>query len=178
MRLGDLVEMSQVEQGTTVSGLLDVFHNFGLNVHPIFTSHFEERLWGRETAATPQEIVQTFAKGLRKYGERIRERLKTTGEFKATLKDFTSKLNIVFALEKSAKTPRPDKYNLYCITLMRKPPKLFVVRSGETLVVEGVSDVDGKSRLKRKKRRKPMGSQQPKQTLIKQLLYYTSADAT
>lgn len=189
MRLTDFVqitEMSQAEQTATSVSLIKIFNQAELDVMPIFTQHFRERLWGREAKVNTAELLTAFSKAIRKHGPAIKEQVESTGKFSGTIKDYSSNLNVVFTVEKPVNPRDGDKYRLYGITLMRKSPQQFIVRGGDTLVVEAEVDDIVKNQTKYVRLPKPGKKRNKKDfpvttkaqnSLIQTLWAYQGADA-
>lgn len=175
MRICEIIqldEMSQADQAGTSSRLMDIFQQIGLSVHPVLSQHFRDRLFGRERSIQPQELITAFVKAVDKYGAQIKQQVEDSGKFTGVIKDYASNINVVFTVEKPVKTTNPDKYQLNGITVMRKPPKQFLVRSGEVLVVENThhdSKKHTKPKVIKKKKHFRWKTQLPHQELLRQL---------
>lgn len=104
-----------------------LFYPLGLQVH--FKEHFIERILGRESKVTAEEIFKAFAKLKEKYKRKLLKAKKMPGSYKGIIKDFSQDLNIVFRVEGS---------DMPAITIMRKPPESFGTdrEGGEVLKVQ------------------------------------------
>lgn len=120
MKLYELQSPAEIQ---TLEQQLDrLMASVGLDVE--FSRHFVERLLGRESPVTVQEIVDSFAKLKQKYKQRLKSAKKKPG-YEAILKDFDSDLNIVFGIKPGK--PMPQLTN---ITIMKKDPDSFVANAG------------------------------------------------
>ena len=105
----DLVEMSMPEI-RDLDGRLDaLFSKLGIDV--VFSTHFSERLQGRERDIEPQEVYDAFVKFLRKYGAEVYSSKTMSG----VLKDVSDDINIPFSIEMKGGGKK-----LHTITVMRK----------------------------------------------------------
>jgi hypothetical protein len=97
----------------------------GLDVE--FSRHFVERLLGRETRVTIEEVVEAFQKLKAKYKKRLLS-AKKKPNYEAVLKDFSNDLNIVFGIRGG---------ELVNITIKQKDPNRFHIniQGGEELKV-------------------------------------------
>ena len=115
MKLFEL--QSPIEVKELENQLDALMRSVGLDV--VFTSHFIERMLGRDRAVTKEEIVGAFQKLKAKYKQRLLSAKKHPG-YEAILKDFDSDLNVVFVIEPGDPTPE-----LVNITMMQKDPNKF-----------------------------------------------------
>lgn len=108
-----------------------MFSSLGFDI--AFSSHFIERILGRESVVTKQEILDTFQKLKGKYKQRLLS-AKKKGGYEAILKDFDNDLNIVFGIQATGGKP---EYKLVNITIKQKKPEDFYanVEGGEILRV-------------------------------------------
>lgn len=93
--------------------LSHMFKTLGLRVH--FSTHFVERLLGRERRVTIEEIVNAFAQLKARYKHRLLK-AKKLGKYEGVIQDFSNELNIVFGIQ-------GDQLNN--ITVMTKNPVNF-----------------------------------------------------
>ena len=115
---GPVMELqSPAELNVLHNRLEDMFKDLGLHVG--FTTHFVERLLGREQKVQVKEILSAFGKLKTKYRAKL-EQAKESGELEGIIKDFGRDLNIVFAI---------NDPNLEAITVMRKDPHQFHVNN-------------------------------------------------
>jgi len=104
-----------------------------LNLDVVWTTHFKDRIQGRESDVTKYELAGAFQKMKEKYGERLLAARENHREFVGVLKDLATELNIPFAIDFDRKNSLNNKYKLRGITIMRKDPKTFVANvSGGT----------------------------------------------
>jgi len=97
----------------------NMFKTLGLDVE--FTSHFVERLLGREKQVTYNEILAAFAKLKKKYKRQLLK-AKKIDMGPAALQDLDSDLNVLFAIQPDKKN---NEYDLVNITVKRKDPEKF-----------------------------------------------------
>lgn len=118
-----LKEMSQSTARDVESRLNTIVANTPFDI--VFTNHFYDRLAGRESSVTPDELVSSFEKFFRKFHETLTTMAdKTHAEIAVILKDYASKLNIPLEIE-AGKKDRMGKYTILGITIMRKNPRDF-----------------------------------------------------
>lgn len=121
-----LTELQSPSEVVELERQLDaMFSTIGLDVE--FSTHFIERLLGRERQVTKEEIVNAFAQLKAKYKQRLLA-AKKKPNYEAVLKDFSNDLNIVFGIDGNEMTN---------ITIKRKNPNEFHinVKGGEELKV-------------------------------------------
>lgn len=108
-----------------------------LKLDVVWSTHFVQRVTGREQNVQKQELVAAFQKLKEKYGSRLVQAQQNHEHFVAVLKDLSSELNIPFAVHFDKENPHKHKYTLYGITIMRKPPEKFVSNAsgGQDLTV-------------------------------------------
>lgn len=123
-----LGEMSMQELRDAEYVIEYLFKDLGIDV--IWTTHFKDRIEGREADVTKFELAEAFKKMKERYGERLQAARDNHREFVGILKDMASELNIPFAVEFDRKNPRNNKYILRGITIMRKDPKRFRANVG------------------------------------------------
>lgn len=124
MKLCDLHEMSMQDLRDAEYVIEFLFKDLGLDV--VWTTHFKERIIGREADVTKFELAGAFQKLKQKYGERLRQARDNHREFIGVLKDIATELNIPFAIDFDRRNSRNNKYVLRGITIMRKDPNRFV----------------------------------------------------
>ena len=141
MKLADLFEMSMQDLRTAEDLIERMFKDLELDV--IWTTHFKERIVGREENVSLPELVDAFRRMKQKYGPALQASKDNHERFEAVLKDLAHDLNIPFAIDFSHKDPRSRKYNLRGITIMRKDPSRFHINAagGKELTIEGVKRV-------------------------------------
>lgn len=131
MKLKDLYEMSMQDLHDAEYVIEYLFKDLGLDV--IWTTHFKDRIQGREADVTKFELAGAFQKMKEKYGERLKVARANHQQFVGVLKDLATELNIPFAIDFDHRNPLNNKYKLRGITIMRKDPKTFVTNvSGGT----------------------------------------------
>ena len=123
MKLKDLYEMSMQDLRDAERVIEYLFKDLGLDV--VWSTHFKDRVQGREADVTKFELAGAFQKLKEKYGERLRAARNNHKEFLGILKDMATDLNIPFAVEFDHRNPRNNKYILRGITIMRKDPERF-----------------------------------------------------
>lgn len=122
--------------------LANLFSSHGIPVVVNFTRHFYERLAGREVSVTPEAVYSAFSKAVSMYKQQIIDALTSSEQYEGVIKDYTSKLSIVFVVKKPVGTTVSNKYALYCVTLKQGNPSQFVTRSsGDVLTTEAVDDI-------------------------------------
>ena len=131
MKLKDLYEMSMQDLRDAERVIEYLFKDLGLDV--VWSTHFKDRVQGREADVTKYELADAFKKLKEKYGARLIAARNNHNEFVGILKDLATELNIPFAIHFDRKNPLNNKYKLHGITIMRKDPKRFVANvSGGT----------------------------------------------
>jgi len=105
-----------------------LFKDLGIDV--IWTTHFKDRIQGREDSVTKFELAGAFKKMKERYGDRLVAARNNHKEFVGVLKDLASELNIPFSIEFDRRNPPNNKYKLRGITIMRKDPKRFRANVG------------------------------------------------
>lgn len=131
MKLQDLHEMSMQDLQDAERVIEYLFKHLNLDV--VWTTHFKDRIQGRESDVTKFELAGAFQKMKEKYGERLLAARENHREFVGVLKDLATELNIPFAIDFDRKNSLNNKYKLRGITIMRKDPKTFVANvSGGT----------------------------------------------
>lgn len=123
MRLVDLYEMSYRDLKDAEYIIEYLFKDLGLDV--VWTTHFVERIEGREADVSKEELIEAFKKMKLKYGQRLMLARDKQEEFVGVLKDLAADLNIPFAIDFDKKRPGQNKYKLRGITIMRKNPAAF-----------------------------------------------------
>lgn len=130
-----LVEIAKLLREMSMQDLRDaeyvieyLFKDLGLDV--VWTTHFKERIEGRESDVTKEELIGAFQKMKNKYGQRLVMARDNHREFVGILKDLAADLNIPFAIDFDRRNPLNNKYKLRGITIMRKDPKRFVSNVG------------------------------------------------
>lgn len=97
-----------------------------LKLDVVWTTHFKDRIQGREADVTKFELAGAFQKMKEKYGQRLTDARNSHQEFVGVLKDLATELNIPFAIDFDRRNSLNNKYKLRGITIMRKDPKRFV----------------------------------------------------
>jgi hypothetical protein len=124
MKLKDLYEMSMQDLKDAEHVIEYLFKDLGIDV--IWTTHFKDRIQGREDDVTKFELAGAFQKMKQRYGDRLRAARDNHKEFVGVLKDLATELNIPFAIDFDRRNPLKNKYVLRGITIMRKDPNRFV----------------------------------------------------
>lgn len=121
-----LFELHSPDELRTLETELDaLMRSVGLDV--AFSTHFIERVLGRERKVTIDEIKASFVKLKTKYKNRLLA-AKRKPDYEAVLKDFSNDLNIVFGIRGN---------QLVNVTIKRKNPEEFHINKegGEELKV-------------------------------------------
>lgn len=128
MKLKDLHEMSMQDLRDAEHVIEYLFKDLGIDV--VWTTHFQDRIQGRESNVTKFELAGAFQKLKEKYGDRLKQARDNHKAFVGILKDLATELNIPFAVEFDRRNHRNNKYKLRGITIMRKDPKRFRANFG------------------------------------------------
>lgn len=123
MKLKELYEMSYQDLRYAEQIIDRLFHDLGIDVE--WSTHFVDRLEGREQDVTREELVLAFKKLREKYSRRLLSAKDRQREFVAVLKDMASDLNIPFSIDYNKVNPENNKYVMRGITIMRKNPRDF-----------------------------------------------------
>lgn len=123
MKVKDLFEMSYQDLRDAEYVIEYLFKDLGLDV--VWTTHFIDRIEGREADVSKEELIGTFKKMKEKYGPRLLAAKDRHNEFVGILKDLATDLNIPFAIDFNKRNPANNKYRLRGITIMRKDPRTF-----------------------------------------------------
>lgn len=124
MKLQDLYEMPMQDLRDAEYVIEYLFKDLGLDV--VWSTHFKDRVQGREDNVTKFELIEAFKKMKQKYGDRLRTARDDHQHFVGVLKDLATELNIPFAIDFDRGNPLKNKYILRGITIMRKDPNRFV----------------------------------------------------
>jgi hypothetical protein len=117
MRLNKILdEMSARDLHDAEMVIEYLFKDLKLDV--VWTTHFKERIMGREEGVSKEELIDSFRRMKQKYGDLLTRARDDQQQFTAVLKDISHELNIPFAVDFSRKYG--TKYILRGITIMRK----------------------------------------------------------
>lgn len=123
-----LFELKSPAELTELENQLDkLFYSLGLDVE--FTTHFKERILGRERQVTIEEVIHSFELLKRKYKRKLIN-AKKEPHYTAVLRDFDQDLNFVFGIKQTKDGPE-----LVNITIKQKDPSTFIATSGDELEV-------------------------------------------
>ena len=122
-----LHELHNVGEVNTLELQLDnMFRSLGLDVE--FSRHFVQRILGRDSDISIDDVTHAFSELKKKYKKRLLSAKKKPG-YEAVLKDFSKDLNVVFGIKGDELTN---------ITIMKKDPNKFHVNNqgGDELKVQ------------------------------------------
>lgn len=124
MKVKDLYEMSAQDLRDAEYVIEYLFRDLKLDV--VWSTHFTERILGRESNITKQQLIAAFQKLKTKYGAQLVAARDKHVEFIGILKDVAEELNIPFVINFSKINSSGNKYILRGITIMQKDTTKFV----------------------------------------------------